>query len=232
MIRCEQVGKKYKSKWALNNFNFEFIPGHIYALLGPNGSGKSTLMKSVAGLVKPNSGTIYFENEPLNYTHKAQIAYMPTEAYFYNYMTAMQAAKYYQDFFTDFNIDKFLYVMNIMNLNPEQKIKEYSSGMMAKFKVALNISRNPKVLMLDEPLNGIDMIAREEVLNNIVMGINSDSVVMISSHLIDELEKVADYALFIREGSLAVCGEIEMFREQYGKSMEDIYREVYAGLAY
>ncbi|MCR5147351.1 MAG: ABC transporter ATP-binding protein [Eubacterium sp.] len=230
MIRCEHVGKKYGSKYALQDFNFMFEPGHIYALLGPNGSGKSTLMKNLAGLIKPTEGQIYVENEPISYRHKAKIAYMPTEPYFYGYMTAMQAAKYYQDFFTDFNIDKFMFTMQRMQLDPNQKLKTYSTGMMAKFKVALNVSRNPRLLMLDEPLNGIDMLAREDVTRSIVEGISRDSAVIISSHLIEDLESISDYVLFIKLGHLVVSGYTSTFREQYGKTMSDMYREIYSDI--
>ena len=227
MVRLEHVGKRYGSKYALQDINFRFLPGHIYALLGPNGSGKSTLMKSIAGLVKPTEGTIYFEDQPLHFSHKARIAYMPTEPYFYNYMTGQQAAKYYQEFFDDFNMDKFHWTMQQMQLNPGQKLRTFSTGMMAKFKVALNVSRNPRVLMLDEPLNGIDMLAREEVTGSIMTGIDRSAAVIVSSHLIEDLERIADYVLFIKDGHLVVSGFIANFREQYGKSMSDMYREIY-----
>ena len=230
MIVCEHVGKKYMSKYALQDFNFQFEPGHIYALLGPNGSGKSTLMKTLAGLVRASEGQVYIDNEPISYIHKKKIAYMPTEPYFYAYMTGLQAAKYYQDFFDDFNMDKFNYTMNRMMLDPNQKLKTFSTGMMAKFKVALNVSRNPELLMLDEPLNGIDMIAREDVTKSIVEGITKESAVIISSHLIEDLEPIADYVLFIKRGQLVVSGQTATFRDQYGKTMSDMYREIYADM--
>ena len=227
MIRCENLEKRYGNSTALRNFSFTFAPGHIYALLGPNGSGKSTLMKSLAGLVKPSAGRIMVEDHELSYKDKQTIAYMPTEPYFYNYMTAMQVAKYYQDFFTDFSMDKFTWTMSRLGLDPAKKVAAYSTGMMAKFKVALNVARNPKMMMLDEPLNGIDMIAREEVTAGIVNGINRDAAILVSSHLIEDLERIADYVLFIKEGHLVVSGPTATFREQYGKSMTDMYREIY-----
>ena len=211
----------------LEDFCFTFEPGHIYAILGPNGSGKSTLMKILAGLVKPAAGTVYVNDHELTYEDKRIIAYMPTEPYFYNYMSAKQAAVYYADFFEDFQMEKFHWFMNQMQLNPEIKIRNYSTGMMAKFKVALNLSRNPQLLMLDEPLNGLDMIAREEVTAGIMQGIDRNAIVMISSHLIEDLERIADYVLFIREGHLIVSGYTAGFRQQYGKSMSDMYREIF-----
>ena len=230
MIRCENLEKRYGNSTALRNFSFTFAPGHIYALLGPNGSGKSTLMKSLAGLVKPSAGRIMVEDHELSYKDKQTIAYMPTEPYFYNYMTAMQVAKYYQDFFTDFSMDKFSWTMSRLGLDPAKKVAAYSTGMMAKFKVALNVSRNPKLLMLDEPLNGIDMLAREEVAACIMQGIDRNAIVMISSHLIEDLERIADYVIFLKEGDLVLNGFAAGFREQYGKSMTDMYRDVYGSM--
>ena len=230
MITCENLEKRYGNSTALRNFSFNFVPGHIYALLGPNGSGKSTLMKSLAGLVKPSSGRIMVDDHPLTYMDKQIIAYMPTEPYFYNYMTAMQVAKYYQDFFTDFSMDKFTWTMSRLGLDPAKKVNSYSTGMMAKFKVALNVSRNPKLLMLDEPLNGIDMLAREEVAACIMQGIDRNSIVMVSSHLIEDLERIADYVIFLKEGDLVLHGYAASFREQYGKSMTDMYRDIYGSM--
>ena len=227
MIFCQDLSKHYGGKYALSSLNFTLQPGHIYALLGPNGSGKSTWMKILAGLVKPTSGTVYVDDHQLTFNDKRQIAYMPTEPYFYSYMSAIQAAKYYQDFFEDFNMEKFLWTMRQMGLDPSMKVRAYSTGMMAKFKVALNVSRNPRLLMLDEPLNGIDMLAREEVTAGIMQGIDRNSIVMISSHLIEDLERIADYVIFLREGQMVVHGPVASFREQYGKSMTDLYREIF-----
>ena len=227
MIICQNLEKRYGGKTALTGFNFQFAPGHIYAILGPNGSGKSTLMRMIAGLVKPTSGQVIVDDHPLTYKDKATIAYMPTEPYFFSYMTGNQAAKYYQDFFEDFSMEKFQWLIAQLQLDPAAKLSTYSTGMMAKFKVALNVARNPKMMMLDEPLNGIDMIAREEVTAGIVNGINRDAAILVSSHLIEDLERIADYVLFIKEGHLVVSGPTATFREQYGKSMTDMYREIY-----
>ncbi len=169
--------------------SLEIVSGNIYALLGPNGSGKSTLMKMIAGLTKPTSGSITFDNRPLSYKAKAHIAYMPTEAYFFNYMTCRDVGKYYDDFFEDFSFTKYMELLQKLDLNPKLKVREMSSGMMAKLKIAATLSRNAEVIMLDEPLNGIDIIARETIINTIVSNITDDTAVLMSSHLVDELEK-------------------------------------------
>lgn len=228
MLKCENLEKRYMTVTAISNLNLEMESGRIYALLGPNGSGKSTLMKMISGLAKPSKGSITLDGEPLTYKTKARIAYMPTEAYFFEYMNCMQAGNYYADFFDDFNFKTYLNLLAEMDLNPEQKIKEMSSGMMAKMKIAITLSRNSKVVMLDEPLNGIDIIARDKIINTIIQHISDDTIVIISSHLVDELEKIVDNAIFIKSGSCVLTGEAEALRQQYGKSIVELYKEIYA----
>ena len=129
MIKCEHLVKKYMSTTAVSDLSLDIISGNIYALLGPNGSGKSTLMKMIAGLSKPTSGTITMDNRPLDYKAKAHIAYMPTEAYFFGYMNCIDVGKYYRDFFADFDYDKYMRLLQEMDLSPKQKVREMSSGM-------------------------------------------------------------------------------------------------------
>lgn len=228
MIKCEHLVKKYISTTAVSDLSLEIVSGNIYALLGPNGSGKSTLMKMIAGLTKPTSGSITFDNRPLSYKAKAHIAYMPTEAYFFNYMTCRDVGKYYDDFFEDFSFTKYMELLQKLDLNPKLKVREMSSGMMAKLKIAATLSRNAEVIMLDEPLNGIDIIARETIINTIVSNITDDTAVLMSSHLVDELKKIIDHAIFIKDGTCVLQGNAEELRIKQGKSIVDMYKEIYA----
>lgn len=228
MIKCEHLVKKYISTTAVSDLSLEIVSGNIYALLGPNGSGKSTLMKMIAGLAKPTSGSITFDNRPLSYKAKAHIAYMPTEAYFFNYMTCRDVGKYYDDFFEDFSFTKYMELLQKLDLNPKLKTREMSSGMMAKLKIAATLSRNAEVIMLDEPLNGIDIIARETIINTIVSNITDDTAVLMSSHLVDELEKIIDHAIFIKDGTCVLQGNAKELRMTQGKSIVDMYKEIYA----
>lgn len=147
MIKCEHLVKKYMSTTAVSDLSLDIISGNIYALLGPNGSGKSTLMKMIAGLSKPTSGTITMDNRPLDYKAKAHIAYMPTEAYFFGYMNCIDVGKYYRDFFADFDYDKYMRLLQEMDLSPKQKVREMSSGMMAKLKIVATLSRKRSLIM-------------------------------------------------------------------------------------
>lgn len=227
MLEVRDVVKRYQGKTAVNHMTLSMEEGQLIALLGPNGSGKTTLMKIIAGLVKPTSGEILLEGNPVGAREKRRIAYMPTEAYFYNYMTALDAGKYYRDFFDDFHFDRFLHMLEEERLNPKDKIRNMSSGMTAKLKLALIFSRDSRVSMLDEPLNGIDIIARERTLHLIEENHTSDRVLIVSSHLVDELESMIDYAVFMREGEVVLSGPVPALREEHGASIVDIYRSIY-----
>lgn len=228
MLKCEHLKKKYLLTTAVNDISLEIAPGRIYALLGPNGSGKSTLMKMIGGLAKPTSGNITLDGEKLSYKSKARIAYMPTEAYFFSYMTSLDVGKYYDDFFDDFDFDKYRKLLADMDLKEKQKVKDMSSGMMAKLKIAVTLCRNSDIIMLDEPLNGIDIIARDKIITTIVSNITENTSVIMSSHLVDELEKIVDYAIFIKSGDCVLQGDAEQLREQQGMSIVDMYKSIYA----
>lgn len=228
MLSCNQLMKKYMSVTAVEDITLKLEAGKIYALLGPNGSGKTTFMKIAAGLIKPSGGTIEFEGKNIGTYSKSHIAYMPTEAYFYPYMTCRDIGKYYDDFFEDFDMEKFQLMLHNMELNPDQKASKMSSGMMAKLKIAVTLSRNARLIMLDEPLNGIDIIARERVINTILNNFSPDKTFVISSHLVDELEPIIDYAIFIKRGRVELMGPAEELRRANEKSIVDLYKEIYA----
>ncbi len=227
MLQCNQLVKKYRSLCAVNDLSLHLEEGKIYALLGPNGSGKSTFMKIAAGLIQPTSGQILFENKPIGTYSKAHIAYMPTEAYFYSYMTWKDAAHYYADFYPDFSSEYFQTLMADFHLELNQKISKMSSGMMAKGKIALALSRNARLYMLDEPLNGIDIIARDQILAAIKKSSSSEKTFLISSHLVDELESMADQAIFMKDGSIILSGDIKGLTKVHHKSLTELYKEIY-----
>lgn len=227
MLQCQNVMKKYGKKTAVANITTNIVPGKIYALLGSNGSGKTTFMKMVAGLVKPTNGTITFNGMPIGEETKKYIAYMPTESFYYSYMTCKDAGKFYKDFYEDFDENKYYYLLNEMNLDPDMKVSKMSSGMTAKAKLALTLSRNSSIIMLDEPLNGIDIIAREKVIDTVLKNASPNNAIIMSSHLVDELEKVIDYAIFVRQGEVVMQGDAEELRTRNGMSIVDMYKEIY-----
>ena len=216
MLSCNQLMKKYITTTAVQDITLKLEAGKTYALLGPNGSGKTTFMKMVAGLIKPTSGELQFEGKNIGVYSKAHIAYMPTEAYFYPYMTCKDIGHYYHDFFDDFDIEKFFLILRNMDLNLNQKASKMSSGMMAKLKIAVTISRNSRLIMLDEPLN------------TITKNFAPNKSFLISSHLVDELEQVIDYAIFIKRGHVELMGPADELRRANNKSIVDLYKEIYA----
>lgn len=228
ILECSGLTKKYGSHKAVNDLTLTLERGRVYALLGPNGSGKSTFMKMAAGLIHPSSGEIRFENGPIGTKSKAQTVYMPTEAYFYPYMTWKDAGNYFSDFYEDFQPQVYSRLLEEFSLTPKMKISKMSSGMMAKGKVALALSRNAHLIMLDEPLNGIDIIARDQILKSIETHCGPDKTFLVSSHLVDELERMTDYAVFMKNGGLVMCGRVDELTQNHGKTMTELYKDVYS----
>ena len=227
MLESIEVTKKFLNKTAVDKISMKLEPGHIYALLGPNGSGKTTWMKMVTGLIKPSAGYIMYNGAPIGIPSRREIAYMATEPYFYDWMTIESVGKYYQDFFEDFSMDKYHMILNRMELDRSLKTKNLSSGMMAKLKVAVTMAREAKVYLLDEPLNGIDLIARDDVMQAMIENAREDNMLIISSHLVEELESVVDSAIFIKNAQLAGIYNIDELRQNEGKSVADKYREIF-----
>ena len=227
ILESREITKKYGSKTAVNQVSLNLEAGLVYAMLGPNGSGKTTWMKMAAGLVKPTSGEILYQGNPIGVESKKEIAYMSTEPYFYSWMSVADVGKYYEDFFQDFSMEKYNEMISRMELIGDMKAKKLSSGMMAKLKIAVTMARDARIYLLDEPLNGIDILAREQIMKSILEAIAPDVTLVISSHLVDELERVADAAIFMKDGQLAEQCMIEELRSDRHKSVVDLYREIY-----
>jgi ABC-2 type transport system ATP-binding protein len=228
MLIFSDATKGYGKKKALSNVNVSFEKGKVYALVGPNGSGKSTLMKTAAGLVKLTSGTCTYNGEEIGSKTKSHNAYMSTEPFYYDWMKISDVGKFYSDFFSDFDNAKFDELLRFMELTKELKVKALSSGMAAKLKIAATLSRNADVLMLDEPLNGIDLIGREQIIKSIINATNEEATIIVSSHLFDELEPIVDNTVMLKNGEVILTGNLEDIREKYGKSIVDLYKEIYS----
>lgn len=228
MIKFKNAVKSYNGKNALDGLNVEFEQGQITALIAPNGHGKTTLMKTACGLVKLDKGECTIDNKPVSDKTNEFVTYMPTEMYFYKGMSIEEIGKYHKDFYKDFNFDQYRKLIKFMELDMKMKIHKISSGMASKLKISVALARNSKYLLLDEPLNGIDLIARDMIIESIIKSVSNETGIIISSHLFDELESITDRAVMVKEGKLAFECELEDLRMNKGYSMSDLYREMYA----
>lgn len=228
MLVCQNLEKRYLGKIAVRDLSVTIEPGKIYALLGPNGSGKTTWMKMVSGLVSPTSGTVTYNGKPVGVESKKHIAYMSTEPFFYNYMTAKDVGKYYEDFFEDFSFARYEELIERLGLRMQDKAKTLSSGLAAKLKLAATLSRKAEIFLLDEPLNGIDIIARDQVMELVQEVADGHASIVMSSHLVDEMERIIDHAIFVKDGMIVLAGDADQIRAERGKSIVDLYREIYA----
>ncbi len=229
MLELRNVTKKYLRRTALDDVSLAIESGKTCLLLGPNGSGKTTMMKMIAGLCRPTSGEITFDGMPIGAATKAHIAYMPTENYFYNYMTIKDIGRYYADFFKDFDPREFERQLVAMELDSADRIRQLSSGMAAKLRLALTLSRDAGLMMFDEPLNGVDILTRTQTIEAILNGRKDGRTMLISTHLVDELEDVVDTTVFLKKGKLIMAGDKKEICA--GRTLKDLYLEVYGHIS-
>ncbi|QOR35270.1 ABC transporter ATP-binding protein [Clostridium sp. 'deep sea'] len=227
IIKIANLSKKYFSKVALNEVSISFETGKIYGLLGPNGSGKTTLMKVIAGLHKHTSGDVTIKDLPISFKTKAQVVFMPTEDYLYSFMKLTTVIKYFNEMYQDFDLNKAHSLLEKLELNPKQKVSDLSTGLKGRLKVLLAVSRKAPIYMFDEPLNGLDPISREIVLQLINEVSSESNSVIISSHLVSELETILDRVVLLKNGEIVVNEDAEDIRFNKGKSIEELYKEVY-----
>ena len=225
-LECRNLTKIYRGKKAVSDLSIRLDEGKIYGLLGENGSGKTTWMKMSAGLTKPTQGEILYNGHLLGYRDKSEIAYMSTESFFYDYMKVEDVGKYYADFFEDFDEKKFEELIRRFGLEDSLRARNLSSGMNAKLRIAATLSRDARLCMLDEPLNGVDYKAREDIISLILEEADENRTFVISTHLIEEVETFIEEAIFIRNGELVKLINLEQERAAGGRSLAEIYLSV------
>ena len=228
ILQCTGLSKSYGKKDALRDVTFALERGRIVGLLGPNGSGKSTLIKLANGLLTPTAGEIRIAgNLPGPITH-AQVSYLPERTYLSDWMTADDLLKFFSNFYEDFNLDKAADMLTRLGISPKDSLKTMSKGTKEKIQLVVVMSREADLYLLDEPIGGVDPAARDYILNTILTNYNENSTVVISTHLISDIEKVLDDVIFLNQGQITLHKTVDDIREEYGKSVDALFREVFA----
>lgn len=226
VLEVSNLNKAYGGKMALNNFSLTLERGKILGLLGPNGSGKTTFMKVLAGLLNSYKGNVSIcGREPSIHTKKI-VAYLPDKSPLYKWMKVKDAVKLYEEFFDDFDRNKVIELLGFMELTEKMKITSLSKGMLEKLNLSLVLSRKADLYIIDEPLSGIDPIARDKILDAIINNYCEESSMIITTHVVHDIERIFDEVAFINEGIIIEQGEAESLRMKYGKSIEEIYKIV------
>ena len=227
ILECNQLSKSYGKVPALDGVSFAIEPGRIVGLLGPNGSGKTTLIKLANGLLTPSSGEILIDGRtPGRETH-AMVSYLPERTAIPTWMSARQLMDFYEDFYRDFRRQAAEEMLHHLDIRPEQRIKQMSKGTREKVQLILAMSRNARLYLLDEPIGGVDPAARDYILHTILSNYSKDATVLISTHLIEDIEPVLDEAIFLKEGTVFAHRSVDEIRENEGMSVDAYFREVF-----
>ncbi|MBO2945855.1 ABC transporter ATP-binding protein [Paenibacillus sp. F411] len=228
LLQFKGASKQYGRKTALQDISLTVGSGKIIGLLGSNGSGKSTLMKMAAGLLSPSSGSVEVQGLPAGPKTKSMVSFMPDRPLTESWMKVKDALMFYRDFYVDFDMEKATHMLEFMNLKQEDKISALSKGMNERLQLTLALSRNAALYLLDEPIGGVDPVARGKILDAIVEFYHEDSSIIISTHLVRDIERIFDEIVFIRDGEMVMHEEVEQLRLKHGKSVDEMFKEVFA----
>lgn len=227
ILECKSLTKKFAGVPALNNVNLQLERGRIIGLLGPNGSGKTTLIKLINGLLVPNEGEILVDGKKPSPETKKVVSYLPEKTYLPEWMRISDAIEFFQDFYEDFDSKRAYDMLNRLQLDPKKRMKTLSKGTKEKVQLILVMSRKADLYCLDEPIGGVDPAARDYILNTIITNYNENATVLISTHLISDIEKVLDEVIFIKNGIVTLHSSVDDIRTKEGKSVDTLFREVF-----
>ena len=226
LLTCRNLTKNYGGFVALSSINLTVESGKIIGLLGPNGSGKTTLIKIVNGLLTPTSGMLLINGNAPGVETIKQVAYLPDNSYLNSWMTVEQIVKMFSDFYADFRPELAYEMLARLGITPKVKLKTLSKGNKEKVCLILVMSRNALLYVLDEPIAGVDPATRDYVISTIIINYNPESSVIISTHLIADIEQVLDEVIFINQGNINLQKSVDEIREENGKSVDELFREV------
>jgi len=227
ILECKNLTKKFGKKKALDDINLDISRGRIVGLLGPNGSGKTTLIKLCNELLNPTSGEIRIGGHKPGIETKKIVSYLPETTYLNDWMKVSEIISFFKDFYSDFNTEKAYDMLKRLNIDPKDKLKTMSKGTKEKVQLILVMSREAQLYLLDEPIGGVDPAARDYILNTIITNYNENATVILSTHLISDIEKVLDDIIFIKEGQIVLTKTVDEIRDEEGKSVDAVFREVF-----
>lgn len=229
LLRCDGITKKYGPLIALNNIDLSIEGGRIIGLLGPNGSGKTTLIKLINGLLTPTSGSLTVCGGAPGVETKKVVAYLPDSNYLNSWMTVGQLVDMFCDFYEDFRRDTAIEMLTRLGITTGVRLKTLSKGNKEKVSLILVMSRSAKLYVLDEPIAGVDPATRDYIISTIIGNYNPEASVIISTHLISDIEQVLDEVIFINNGNIVLHKSVDAIREESGKSADELFREVFKG---
>lgn len=227
VVRCQGLTKMYGGLIALNSVDLSIESGKIIGLLGPNGSGKTTLIKIINGLLTPTSGTVTIDGDLPGIATKAKISYLPDNNYLNSWMTVGQIVDMFRDFYDDFRPQLAYEMLAKLGITPEVRLKTLSKGNKEKVSLILVMSRNARLYVLDEPIAGVDPATRDYIISTIINNYNPEASVLISTHLISDIEQVLDEVIFINNGRIMLKRSVDDIRAENGKSVDELFREVF-----
>ena len=227
VFECKGLTKKFGSKTALDDFSVKIDAGRIVGLLGPNGSGKTTLLKLANGLLTPTDGEILINGEKPGKNSKTLISYLPDRNYLPDWMSCEKLMDFFEDFYADFDRERAEDMIARLALDRKLTIHQMSKGTREKVQLIMVMSRRAKLYMLDEPIGGVDPATRDYILETIIRNYDSDSSILISTHLISDVEKILDDVIFINNGKKVLSSSVDEIREMHNKSVDEYFREVF-----
>lgn len=227
LLECKDLTKRFGSKTAVDHISLNLEGGHIIGLLGPNGSGKTTFIKMINGLLTPTSGELTINGKPVGPESKMVISYLPDHTYLNMNQKVADVIAFFKDFYADFDENRAYHMLAKLNIDPSDRLKTMSKGTKEKVQLILVMSRRAQLYILDEPIAGVDPAARDYILDVILSNYDPDATILISTHLIADIEKVLDEVIFIRNGQICLTAPVEEIREKEGKSIDSLFREVF-----
>ena len=227
ILECDNLTKRFGSVEALTDVSFSVEPGRIVGLLGPNGSGKTTMIKLINGLLTPTSGQVLIDGEAPGKRSHSLVSYLPDRSCLPQWMTAQQLLDFYRDFYPDFREEAAKEMLSRLEIPEKRRMKQLSKGTREKVQLIMVMSRKAKLYLLDEPIGGVDPATRDYILDTIIRNYDPEAVVLISTHLISDVENVLDEVIFVNRGKVVLQSGVDEIREKHGKSVDALFREVF-----